>query len=73
MQKNCENCEKLVEENFDFCPYCSAPLTEQAKKLEETKAINAQLIMLATLIKETSDPKTLLILDKYVKLLSKNK
>ncbi len=71
MEKICDNCRNLVEEDFEFCPYCSNPLTDKAKELEDKKAINAQLVMLATLIKEVDDPKVLLALDKYIKLLNK--
>ena len=71
--KICENCNNIISEKYEFCPYCSAPLTEKAKKLENQKAINAQLIMLANLIREVNDEKTLRILDKYIKTISKNK
>ena len=71
MEKFCENCNNLVEKDFEFCPFCSNPLTDKAKELEEKKSVNAQLILIATLIKETNDPETLLLLNKYVKLLKK--
>lgn len=71
MDRICENCNKVLDNSFEFCPYCSNPLTESAKKLEETKEINSQLVLLVNLIKETKDPKTLLLLDKYVKMLKK--
>lgn len=71
--KICENCNNILDSGFDFCPYCSAPITEKAEKLESQKAVNAQLVMLANLIREISDEKTLRILEKYIRTISKNK
>jgi len=69
--KTCENCNNVLENNFEFCPYCSTPISEKAKKLENDKTINAQLIMLANLIREIDDPKSLYTIDKMIKALSK--
>lgn len=73
MEKICDNCKNLLEKDFEFCPYCSNPITLGAKRLEEKKAVNAQLVLLFTMLKEANDEKTLKILDKYIKLLSKEK
>ena len=73
MEKICDNCKNLLEKDFEFCPYCCNPITMDAKKLEEKKAVNAQLVLLLTMLKEANDEKTLKILDKYIKLLSKEK
>lgn len=70
MSKFCENCENIVNETFEFCPFCSSPLTEKAKKLENDKAINAQLVILASLIREIDDPKALYAIDNLIKKLS---
>ena len=69
--KTCENCNNLLENNFEFCPYCSNPISDKAKLLENDKAINAQLIMLASLVREIDDPKALYTIDKMIKALSK--
>ena len=71
MDKFCENCNNLLENDFEFCPYCSTPICEKAKKLENDKTINAQLIILASLLREVDDPKTLYTIDKLIKALSK--
>lgn len=71
MDKFCENCNNLLENDFEFCPYCSNPISDKAKKLENDKTINAQLIILATLLREVDDPKTLYTIDKLIKALSK--
>lgn len=66
----CENCNKKIDKNFDFCPFCSNPISEKAKELDEQKAINAQLVLLANLVKNVEDPDTLLILENYIKMLN---
>lgn len=71
MDKFCDNCNNLLEEDFEFCPYCSNPISDKAKKLENDKTINAQLVILATLLREVDDPKTLFSIDKLIKALSK--
>ena len=71
MEKICDNCNNLLENSFEFCPYCSNPISEKAKKLESDKTINAQLITLANLIREIDDPKALYAIDKMIKALSK--
>ncbi len=71
MKKFCEECKNEINENFDFCPYCSLPQTETAKMLEEQKMINAQLVLIAGLVREIEDPKSLYILSNLAKKLSK--
>ena len=68
---SCGNCENVLNENFEYCPYCGEPLTKKSKELEDIKTINAQLILLASLIKEIEDTKSLYVLEKYVKKLNK--
>ncbi len=70
MKKICNECGNIMEENFDFCPYCSQPISDRAKMLEKQKAINAQLVLIASLMKEVSDTKTLKILNEYAKKLA---
>ena len=69
MKKNCEECGNVVGENFDFCPFCSNPLSDRAKMLEQQKMINAQLVLIAQLVKEIEDPKTLCVLTSIAKKL----
>ena len=71
MERFCDNCNNLLEEDFEFCPYCSNPISDKAKKLENDKTINAQLVILANLLREVDDPKTLYSIDKLIKALSK--
>lgn len=73
MEKVCDNCKNLLEKDFEFCPYCSNPITEKAKELDEKRIVNAELVLLLTMLKEANDEKTLKILNKYIKLLSKEK
>ena len=54
--------------------YCyKDPITKKAKELDEKRTINAELVLLLTMLKEANDEKTLKILEKYIKLLSKEK
>lgn len=69
--KTCDNCNNILEESFEFCPYCSNPISEKAIKLENDKSINAQLIILANLIRNIDDAKALYEIDKLIKALSK--
>ena len=69
--KTCDNCNNILDASFEFCPYCSNPISDKAHKLEKDKTINAQLIMLATLIRNIDDPKALYEIDKMIKALSK--
>jgi len=71
MDKFCEICNNPLNQDFEFCPYCSNPISEKAKKLENDKSINAQLMILASLVREVEDPKTLYTLDKLIKSLGK--
>lgn len=68
----CENCNNEIKKGFNFCPICGAALTVSAEKLEKDKTINAQLVILANLIKEVDDTKTLYVIEKYIKKLSKS-
>lgn len=62
----CESCEKELESGFNFCPYCSKAITEEAKKLEDKKMINAGLVMLAGVISKIEDEKSLKVLRDYM-------
>lgn len=69
--KLCNICNNLTNEDFEFCPYCGAPLTKKAEELENIKSVNAQLVVLANLIREIEDTKSLYIIDKYIKKISR--
>lgn len=69
----CTFCEKELKEDFNFCPRCGEAISNSAKKLETTKTLNAQLLILATLVKELNDVESLKIVDKYIKNLSQNR
>lgn len=65
MKKFCKECGNLIEENFEFCPFCGEAITEKAEKLEEQKSINANLILIANLMDKIEDRKTLKILNEF--------
>lgn len=69
--KTCQTCNNLLIEDFEFCPYCGSPISKKALELENTKLVNSQLVMLANLIRNIEDPKSLYVIDKYIKKLSK--
>ncbi|MBE5745800.1 MAG: hypothetical protein E7359_00725 [Clostridiales bacterium] len=71
--KTCKICNSLVVEDFEFCPYCGAPITKKAQQLENTKTVNSQLVLLASLIRNIEDTKSLYVIDKFIKKLSKTK
>ena len=70
MKKFCEVCNNELNENFDFCPFCGEAISEKAKELENQKIINAELVLIANLIKTTTDKKTLELLNKIAKTLA---
>lgn len=72
MKKFCEECKSQIDDNFDFCPFCGKAISLKAQKLENQKMINANLVLIAKLIDETNDIKTLEILNKLAKKLSNN-
>lgn len=72
MENYCVNCKNLLEEDFEFCPYCSTPTTKKAEELDKKKSINAQLELLINLLKEVDDEKTLKIINKYIRALKNN-
>lgn len=71
MEKICTECSQKVEENFNFCPHCGLALSEMAKKLDQQKTINAQLVLIASLMNETSDVKTLNLLKEWATKLAR--
>ncbi len=70
MKKFCEVCKSELNENFDFCPFCGEAISKKAKELENQKLINAELVLIANLIKTTTDKKTLELLNKIAKTLA---
>ena len=39
-QNICPNCEKNIEKDYQFCPYCGEPLSEIAKEIVPEEVIN---------------------------------
>jgi len=66
MKKFCKECGCAIEENFEFCPFCGEAISEKAKKLEEQKSVNANLILIANLMDKIEDRKTLKVLNEIV-------
>lgn len=65
------NCGTVVSSENNYCPNCGNPLNEYAKKIEQNKLCNAQLLLLTKIIPKVDDPKTLMILQKYVEQVKK--
>ncbi len=67
----CPFCNLEVEDEFNFCPYCSEPLTEKGKEVEHSKEKKAQLKLVTALARTISDEATLKILGQITDKLSK--
>ncbi len=67
----CECCGKELNKEFNFCPYCSRAISEEAKKLEDTKMINAGLVMIAGILPSIEDEKSLKVLRDYMNKVGK--
>lgn len=70
--KICEFCNKEIQEKYNFCPYCGEAQTELAKMIERKNRTNAQLELVLKLIDNTTDEKTLAILQEFVNEAKKN-
>ena len=69
---NCFNCDKEVNEDFNFCPYCDAPLNDIAKKLKDKQNCIAQIKLINNLIDKVSDANTLQLLEALLDEYRKN-
>ena len=65
-EKKCPVCEKEINKEYNFCPYCGEPMTEVAKEIQERQTTIAQLKLLGALIEKVQDKKTLELLEKLV-------
>ena len=70
--KVCEFCNKEVEENFNFCPYCGEALTDIAKQINAKVKTNAKLELVFKLLENTNDEKTIELLQNFVEQAKKN-
>ncbi len=68
--EKCPYCNLEIEDDFNFCPYCSEPLTEKGKQVEHNKEKKAQLKLVVALTKAVNDEATLKILDQLTNKLS---
>ena len=67
----CPFCNLEVEDEFNFCPYCSEPLTEKGRDVEHNKEKKAQLKLVAALTRTVEDETTLKLLSQITNKLSK--
>ncbi len=67
----CPFCNIEVEDEFNFCPYCSEPLTEKGRDVEHNKEKKAQLKLVAALTRTVEDETTLKLLGQITNKLSK--
>ena len=65
-EKKCPVCEKEINKEYNFCPYCGEPMTEVAKEIQKRQTTIAQLKLLGALIEKVQDKKTLELLEKLV-------
>ena len=69
MEKDiCPNCEKNIEKNFNFCPYCGEALTEIAKEIIVKQAKISQLKLINVLTNKVKDSDTLKLLEKLISM-----
>ena len=67
-QNKCPTCAKVLEAEFNFCPYCGEPLTELAKETVREQTKIAQLKLVSLLVDKVKDKDTLAILDKLTEM-----
>jgi len=67
-EKICPNCEKNIEKDFHFCPYCGEALTEIAKEIIVEQAKVSQLKVINILTNNVKDPDTLKLLEKLISM-----
>ena len=63
----CQFCQKEIEEDFNFCPYCGEPLSNLAKTIRAKQERNAQLQLALSLIDSVRDEDTLSLIQEFVK------
>lgn len=67
-QNKCPKCDKIVEKEYHFCPYCGEPLTELAQDVAREQTKVAQLKLINLLLDKVKDEKTINLLEKLVKM-----
>lgn len=72
MENNiCKICEKEIDNNYNFCPYCGAAVTEIAKRLNKEKCDIIRLKLINDLTDKIEDKGALSVLNKEAKKISK--
>jgi|GEM_PF-6211669 len=71
-QNKCPTCAKVLQNDFNFCPYCGEAISELAKETlrEQTKVSQLKLINLLT--DKVKDQKTLELLEKLTSMYKEN-
>lgn len=67
----CKVCEKEIDKNFNFCPFCGMALTEIAKRLNKEKFDIIRLKFINELTEKIDDKKSLEVLNKIASKVSK--
>ena len=62
----CDKCDRFVEPNFLFCPYCGEPVSSLSKEMRSRQDAVAQLRLLLLLINKVQDQHTLKILEELI-------
>ncbi len=65
-QFNCPACNQGINEEYHFCPYCGEPITKLSKEVGRRQDALAQLKLLAYLIDNVQDEKTLNLLENLI-------
>ena len=66
----CSKCNQEVKEEYNFCPFCSAPLTDIAKRLENEKKQTTELALLVKLIDYIKDEKDMKLIKGFIEKIS---
>lgn len=67
----CKTCNKNIE-NSNFCPNCGMPITEIAIKIEKAKQDSTKLKLIAEIVNNTKDERTLDFLKELTNKISLN-
>ena len=61
----CEKCQTIITD-YNYCPTCGMPLTENAIELEKNKTLNTRLETLLKLTETIDDEKTLILIKDLI-------
>ena len=67
-QNKCPTCAKVLEKDFNFCPYCGEAITELAKETVREQTKISQLKLINLLIDKVKDKETLKLLEKLTEM-----